>query len=93
MLLYTELTNRVFARSERGRYRRMSAKTSAGKSRRPRERRDSLSLQLLSELSEKLAIVFWRNFWSAVVDDQNSGRFRDTLRLLDCFFDVQGENE
>ena len=38
----------------------MSAKTSAGKSRRPREdeRRDSLSLQLRSKLSEKLAIVF-----------------------------------
>lgn len=60
MLLEIKLTKRVFARSERGRYRRMSAKTSAGKSSRPREdeRKDSLSLQLGSELSEKLVIVF-----------------------------------
>ena len=58
------LTKRVFARSKRGRYRRMSAKISVGKSRRPREERrgSQLSLQLPSKLSDKLAILFRQEF-------------------------------
>ena len=60
------LTKRVFARSNRGRYRRMSAKISVGKSRRPREERrgSRLSLQLPSKLSDKLVILFRREFWN-----------------------------